>query len=122
MGNDVLPPQSPELPAPPPGSNDYEGLIRTIGAVLNPLAQQQSEVQRQAIHADLEKFKLADARKERQAWRSFILALVVVLIVAGGIGAFLWAGQYQFALYALTFLAGAVTGAGGIKAFERTRQ
>ena len=115
MANDVLPPEGPP-------SGDIEAIARAIGAVINPLAQQQAVVQQSAIQADVEKFKIATNAREQQSKRGFILAIIAIIVVSSVIGAFVWAGQYQLALYALAFVAGAVTGAGGIKAIERARQ
>lgn len=115
MANEVI---QPDIPP----SGDIEAIARAIGAVINPLAQQQAVVQQSAIQADVEKFKIATDARERQAKRSFVLAILVLTVVSSVIGAFVWASQYQFALYALAFIAGALTGAGGIKAIERARQ
>jgi hypothetical protein len=46
---------------------------------------------------------------------------LIIAIISAVIGSFMLVRQYQLALYALAFIAGALTGAGGIKAFERTR-
>jgi hypothetical protein len=70
-----------------PVARDIEGLTRAIGAVINPLAQQQGETQKRAIDADVEKYRIAtDAGKQRTKF-GFTLSFTLLLIVAGVVAA-----------------------------------
>jgi hypothetical protein len=97
---------------------EWEALAKTIGAVINPLAQQQADVQKRAIDANLERERLAMETRRDDSKRFFYLsagALVVIAVVSGGL---LFAGQYQLAMSALSFIAGVAAGYG----VGRTRQ
>lgn len=112
----VLPPDEDLQPAP-----DWEGVARTIGNIINPLARQQADVQKHAIDADVQKYRLATDANERYARRRLYVALILSLVIAGGIAAFVIAGQPQLAERVLTFIAGALMGAGSVKVVQRVR-
>jgi hypothetical protein len=116
MANDVIPHGEGAAPG------DWENLLKMAGTILGPLAQNQAEVQKRAIEADLEKHRLMSEHAEREAKRRFVFTMVIVAVVAAGLGAFIWVGQYQFAKEALIFVAGALVGAGGLKAVQQVRR
>lgn len=115
----------PPVVPPPDGdlepASDWNGIANTIGAILNPLARQQADVQKHAIDADVEKYRIATAANERYARRRFYGGLILALIAAAGIAGLFIAGQPEFARTVLTFLGGAASGVGLSKAIQRVR-
>lgn len=105
MAKDPKPPTTPGA-----GGEDWDKLVNAVGAVLNPLAQAQSETQIEAIKAQ-------DRQHERntQAWleeskRNFWFAIVALVMAAGLVVFLSLTLAPQAALYALTYFGGAVSG------------
>jgi hypothetical protein len=91
---------------------EIEALARAATTVLTPLVQEQAATQRQAVDADLEKFRIASGERAQHLKRSFVFSFAMLVLGAGTIAGFFVTGQYQFAFQSFTFFAGMAAGYG----------
>lgn len=104
-----------------PAGSDLEQITTAIGALINPMATAQAEVQKHAINAETERMKISAATNEAQSKREFISEVIVLLIIAGVIIAAFTAAFLREQWPILTHLGTAALGALGGYGYARKR-
>lgn len=93
-------------------STELQQLTTVIAAIINPLAQQQSEVSKHVSAAEVEKFRIAHDTERQRLDRSYRLTLYIGAAVAAGFIAFFAAGKYEMAANFIYATGGALGGFG----------
>jgi hypothetical protein len=99
-----------EQPNLAPVAQNVNELAQLIGALINPLAQQQASTQQAAIQADVRKFEIAHATGRSNARYGFITVMALILIFAGVIAALMASDRFELAVNAFHLGLGAIVG------------